>query len=229
MKPVIGITANYDHEQKNFLLREFYAFSVSQAGGIPLILPVINQDNMADSYLKLCDGFVFSGGGDLDPCYFGQSPSNKLGEINPWRDQFEIELARQVLVSRRAALGICRGCQIMNVAAGGTLTQNLETSICHMQKAPRDYPFHDIFIERDSLLAGILQCQQVRVNSFHHQAVDQSGQDISLCAYAADGTVEALEGNGDLFYLGVQWHPECMTDVSASRLFRALIEKSQHY
>lgn len=226
---MIGITANYYIDDDNFAVREYYVHSVSGAGGIPFILPPIREEQILEEYLRICDGFVFSGGGDLDPYYFGQLPSAQLGEVNPRRDAFEIKLAQKVRSSGRAALGICRGCQIMNVAAGGTLVQHLETDLCHMQKAPRDYPFHDIFIERDCQLARILKCNQIRVNSFHHQAVEQAGKDISLCAYASDGTVEALEGRGDLFYLGVQWHPECMTDKAAYRLFAALVEKSKHY
>ncbi len=228
MKPVIGITANYDGDQNNYRLREYYVHSVGKAGGIPIILPALGQEDLLEEHWRICDGFLFSGGGDLDPFYFGQLPSPELKEINPLRDAFEIRLARKVLVSGKAALGICRGCQIMNIAAGGTLIQNLATDLCHMQKAPRNYPFHDIFIESDSQLARILEGHRIRVNSFHHQAIEQAGEGIYLSAYASDGTVEALEGRGDLFYLGVQWHPECMDDPTAQRLFTALVEKSKH-
>ncbi len=229
MKPIIGITSNYNLEENSFGLREYYVSSVSEAGGIPVILPAICQEERLDDYIRICDGFIFSGGGDLDPNYFGESALYHLGEVNPLRDEFEIELARRALTSGKAALGICRGCQIMNVAAGGTLIQHIPTNLCHMQKAPRNYPFHDIFIENDSQLARILESTHIRVNSFHHQAVGRAGQNIFLCAYAQDGTVEAVEGRGDLFYLGVQWHPECMQDLPARRLFTALIEKSKHY
>lgn len=224
MRPVIGITANYNLEEKTFTLREYYVNSVIRAGGLPLILAA--QTAFIKEYLKLCDGIVFTGGGDLDPRYFGQDPSAQLGEINPLRDEFEIELARQVLVSGQAALGICRGCQIMNIAVGGSLIQHLSTDLCHEQKAPRDYPIHDIFIASDSRLSSILGSDKISVNSFHHQAVDQPGDGIYCSAYAQDGTVEAIEYKGDAFYLGVQWHPECMSDQSALKLFSALVEKS---
>lgn len=226
MKAVIGITANYDLEEKTFLLREFYVNSVIQAGGLPLILPATSQGELADEYFNLCNGLLFTGGGDLDPAYFGQAPSARLGTVNPRRDEFEISLARKALACGKAALGICRGCQIMNAAAGGSLIQHIESNLCHDQKAPRDYPIHDIFIANDSQLFRILGSEKIKVNSFHHQAVDQAGEGISLSAYAQDGIAEAIEFKGDSFYLGVQWHPECMTDFSARRLFAALVQRS---
>ncbi|HEX3011775.1 MAG TPA: gamma-glutamyl-gamma-aminobutyrate hydrolase family protein, partial [Syntrophomonadaceae bacterium] len=204
MKPVIGITGNYDEKEKNFTLRKYYIDSILEAGGIPIILPAVSEEAWLEEYLRLCDGLVFSGGGDADPYYFGQPAQAGLGEVNPRRDEFEIKLALKALTSNKAALGICRGCQIMNIAAGGTVIQDLETDLCHDQRAPRDYPIHDIFIESHSRLARIVESTHIRVNSFHHQAVDRAGQNILLCAYAQDGTVEALEGRGGLFYLGVQ-------------------------
>lgn len=228
MKPLIGITANYLYEDAAFSLRDYYVNAVTAAGAVPIILPALGQEELVNEYLEICDGFVFSGGGDPDPAYFGQSPAAQLGEINPRRDEFEISLARKVLALKKPALGICRGCQIMNIAAGGTLNQHLETGMCHMQNAPRDYPFHDILIKSGSRLASIVESKQIRVNSFHHQAVDQPGKGIYITARAQDGTAEALEASGDLFYLGVQWHPECMSDQHAISLFTALAAKSEH-
>lgn len=227
MKPVIGITANYYLEEKTFALRDYYVNSVIHAGGMPLILAA--QAALVEDYLNVCDGFIFSGGGDLDPRYFGQSPCAMLGEVNPFRDEFEIKLAKKVLASGQAALGICRGCQILNVAAGGNLIQHLASELCHDQKAPRDYPIHDIFIASDSQLHRILGSDKISVNSFHHQAVDQPGDGLIRSAYAQDGTVEAIELRGDSFYLGVQWHPECMSDQAAQRLFAALVQQSKHF
>lgn len=227
MKPLIGITSNYYLDENNFAVREYYVYSVYEAGGIPIILPPLENEDSLQGYLQICDGFIFSGGGDPDPYYFKQLPKVGLGEVNPRRDTFEIKLAQAIVSIRLPVLGICRGCQIMNVAAGGTLIQDLQTDLCHMQKAPRDYPFHDIFIESDSQLARIVQSCHIRVNSFHHQAIDKAGRDVFLSAYAPDGTVEAIEGREGLFYLGVQWHPECMHDIFSRRLFSDLVEKSK--
>ncbi len=145
---------------------------------------------------------IFTGGGDLDPSYFGQAPAAMLGDVNPLRDEFEIKLARKALASGQATLGICRGCQILNVAAGGSLIQHITTDLCHEQKAPRDYPIHDIFIASDSQLSRILGSEKIRVNSFHHQAVDQAGDGIFCSAYAQDGTVEAIEFRGAFILSG---------------------------
>lgn len=224
MKPIIGITANYELAETRYSLRAYYVNAIFQAGGIPLILAA--QTTVIEEYLQICNGLLFTGGGDLDPCYFGQLPSPQLGEINPLRDVFEIELAEKARLGGKASLGICRGCQIMNVAAGGSLIQHLSSDLCHDQKAPRNYPIHDIFIASDSLLYNILGQDQIKVNSFHHQAVDQAGKGIRYSAHAQDGIVEAIEQQGDGFYLGVQWHPECMTDLFAQKLFCALIQRS---
>jgi putative glutamine amidotransferase len=120
-------------------------------------------------------------------------------------------------------LGICRGCQVLNVAAGGTLLQDINTPMAHQQKAPRNYPFHDILIKPDTLLSTILNESTIRVNSFHHQAVNQPGSGMCISAQSPDGIIEAIESREAPFILGVQWHPECMTDISSKRLFSALV------
>lgn len=224
MKPLIGITGNYELEEKRHTLRAFYTDSIIRAGGVPLILPA--QLDFIEDYLRICHGILFTGGGDLDPAYFGQAPSAHLGEINPPRDAFEIELARSILTLGKPALGICRGCQIMNVAAGGSLIQDLAGDFCHDQKAPREYPIHDIFIAKDSQLSAILGSDKIKVNSFHHQAVDQPGQGMCVSALAQDGTAEAIELYGHPFFVGVQWHPEGMTDEFSARLFSAFVSRS---
>lgn len=188
-----------------------------------MILPALSA--CMGEYISICHGILFSGGGDLDPDYFGQAPSVRLGEVNPPRDAFEIDLARKVFLAGKPALGICRGCQIMNVAAGGSLVQDLVSGLCHDQKAPREYPIHDIFIANDSQLFAILGSEKIKVNSFHHQAVDQPGQGMRISAQAQDGTAEAVEYTGSPFYIGVQWHPEGLTDDYSTRLFAAFITR----
>ena len=229
MKPVIGITGNYNQADHLFCLRQYYVDSISQAGGIPLILPAFTQEDHCQDYFTLCDGLLFSGGGDADPYLFGQVARVGLGEVNPRRDSFEMQLAQIALTNGKPALGICRGCQILNIAAGGTIIQDLDSGYLHDQKAPRDYPIHDILIESNSYLASIMEADCIRVNSFHHQAVDRAGKTLKIAAYARDGVAEAVEGPAGSFYLGVQWHPECMYDQTARRLFFAFVEKSAHF
>jgi len=220
MKPVIGITGNYQSEANSFMFKDFYVAAIVNAGGIAVLLPSTMDETLIDDYFSLCQGLLLSGGGDLDPVYWGELPDLKAGEIDPLRDRFELSLARKAFQARKAVLGICRGCQVLNIAAGGSLIQNINTSMSHMQKAPRPYPFHDIFIEKDSQLRSIMGNERVRVNSFHHQAVKKAGG-LSITAMAGDGTVEAVESREHPFYLGVQWHPECMQDEFSARLFMA--------
>ncbi|HNX92375.1 MAG TPA: type 1 glutamine amidotransferase, partial [Syntrophomonas sp.] len=157
MQPVIGITCNYNQTENLFCLRDYYTDSIYAAGGLPLILPVTRTIDLCAQYFTLCDGLVFSGGGDVDPYLFGQAADKDLGEVSPLRDAFELQLARMALASGKPALGICRGCQILNIAAGGTIIQDIKSKQLHDQKAPRDYPIHDILIESNSLLGNIIQ------------------------------------------------------------------------
>lgn len=225
MKSIIGITGNFDAGENNFCLREYYVHSVNKAGGTAIILPPVDDENVVDHYIRVCDGFIFSGGGDIDPVYWREITGKKAGEINPLRDRFELSLAAKVLALKRPALGICRGCQLLNVAAGGSLWQDIETPMCHDQKAPRDYPFHAILIEDGTRLEQIIPQNLIRVNSFHHQAVKLPGKNIRISAYAPDGTVEAIEST-EGFIIGVQWHPECMSDEYSAYLFKALVDKA---
>ncbi|MGI6452179.1 MAG: gamma-glutamyl-gamma-aminobutyrate hydrolase family protein [Syntrophomonadaceae bacterium] len=224
MQPIIGITGNYSEAEANFWLRQFYVESVTRVGGTPIILPPVLDSNLIDKYIHFCQAFIFSGGGDIDPFYWGALPEWCMGEVNPLRDHFELTLARKLLSRDKPVLAICRGCQIINVAAGGSLWQDIQTDLCHDQKAPRNYPFHDIFVREGTLLNKILKKSAIRVNSFHHQAVDKLGSELVISAWAPDGIIEAVEKKGHPFYLGVQWHPECMDDDNSSNLFRALIE-----
>ncbi len=224
MKPLVGISSSYDDEAQVHLLRDHYVWSIYRAGGVPIILPATADYEIIHSYTETCDALLLSGGGDADPSYWGESPDRSLGDINPIRDVFEIELVRQVMRIQKPVLGICRGCQIINVAVGGSLIQNIEGNFMHQQKAPRNYAFHQVFIQKDSKLAAILKTEEIKVNSFHHQAVKMLGPGIKISACALDGTIEAIEFSSRLqFAIGIQWHPECMEDVHANYLFKALL------
>ncbi len=225
MKPIIGISTGYDFDDKTYMLKENYIMSILKAGGVPIMLPAVTEFDIIQSYTESCDAVVLSGGGDAHPSYWGELPDKELGEVNPLRDVFEIELARNMIKNRKPVLGICRGCQIINIADGGSIYQHLAGKLMHQQKAPRNYAFHVVFIQKDSKLAALLKTEQIKVNSFHHQAVKIPGQNMKIAACAPDGTIEAIEFNGpNQFVVGIQWHPECMEDVCADYLFKALID-----
>ncbi len=226
MKAIIGISADYNYAGNKHCLGDTYVSAVRQAGGTAIMLPPGEDASLIDEYLDICHGVILSGGGDIDPFFWGDHPSSSLGEINPHRDAFELALARRVLERDLPVLGICRGCQLLNVAAGGTLIQHLSGGFCHYQKAPRDYPFHAIFIESDTLLNSIIGQREIRTNSFHHQAAADLGHGFIISARAADGTVEALESCLNRYALGLQWHPETMNDLFSQRIFDSLVKAS---
>ncbi|WJH37234.1 gamma-glutamyl-gamma-aminobutyrate hydrolase family protein [Paenibacillus sp. CC-CFT747] len=173
---------------------------------------------------------MLSGGTDLDPAYFGEEPHPKLGEVVPDRDRAELLLLDAYLQARKPVLGICRGCQVMNAALGGTLLQDIPSqcpdALQHTQKAPRSHGSHLVRIREGSRLHGILGALEIRVNSFHHQAVRRAAPGLTVTAHALDGIVEAVERPGPPFFVGVQWHPEDMAggDRYAAALFQSLVE-----
>ncbi len=227
MKAVIGISVKNDYENRIHTLKDDYINAIHEAHGIPILLPSTNLAEI-DALFSLCQGFLLSGGGDLDPVYWGEFPHLGLGEIDPKRDQFELHLAKKCLEKRVPVLGICRGCQVMNVAAGGTLWQNIKSELLHIQRAPYDYGFHAIKIEASSRLHRILGQSNIRVNSFHHQAVRTVGRELQSTAWSEDGMVEAIEHEGHPFWLGVQWHPELMHDKNSKKLFAALVAAAEN-
>lgn len=226
MKPIIGISADYNWETGKHCLGEGYVASVRQAGGSVMILPPGDNEALIEEYLEICHGLILSGGGDIDPIFWNEGPSFHLGEINPRRDSFELALAKRAMELDLPVLGICRGCQLLNVAAGGTLIQHIASGFCHDQKAPRDYPVHAIVIEPETILERIIGLREIRVNSFHHQAIGVPGQGFTITARAADGTVEAIESRAHRFALGLQWHPETMNDPLSQRIFYRLVRVS---
>ncbi len=214
MYPLIGITCSYDEDAKKFTIGEDYINAVQAAGGVPLLIPHRSDEHAAPLLAKL-DGVLLSGGGDIDPIYFGEEPLPVNGYINPLRDSFEILMSRLALEQGVPLLGICRGMQVLNVAAGGSVCQdiNLKTNrpLQHNQQAPRWYATHNIKIVKGSMLQRILGRDMLRVNSFHHQMLDNLGKGIVISALAGDNVVEAIECTGENnFALGVQFHPENM-------------------
>jgi putative glutamine amidotransferase len=227
LKPIIGITGNFDLEENLYFLAESYPASIIRAGAAAIILPP--EERLVNDYIKNCHGILLSGGGDIDPAYWNEPPSWALGNINPRRDRFEIQLARKCLDLGLPLFGICRGCQILNVAMGGSLIQDIRSRLSHQQKAPRNYAFHDIFIDEDSYLFKILGKPTIKVNSFHHQAIKKVGTQLTVSARAEENIIEAVELRDHPFAIGVQWHPECMEDANAVSLFKAFVEQAAIY
>ena len=246
MKPLIGICANYlsddaiglqagigAKQQEWQLLADDYIVAIERAGGVPVILPITEDIETLTPLLQKLDGILFSGGSDIDPNSYGEFPRFGLGLIEPKRDVHEIQLARKVLnETTLPVLGICRGIQLLTVATGGTLYQDLQSQrpegINHsVPKAVRHHPFHTVKIERDSLLHSIYQADELGVNSFHHQAIKELGNGFKATMTAPDGIVEAVEWEGNRFVVAVQWHPEMMEGQMANirPIFNAFVEE----
>ncbi len=235
MKPLIGVTTSEMRSSRAGTLRRHgepphaemalgmtYLRAIEQAGGMPVVLPPLGD---AVAYLDRLDGICLSGGPDLDPDAYGATERHaELGPTEPGLDAFELELARAADVRGLPILGICRGAQALNVARGGTLHQHLPG---HRQTEPATATTHTVHIEPDSRLAEVAGAGRLRVNSFHHQAVDVLGSGLRAVAHAADGIVEAIEASGPRLVLAVQWHAEGLTAQPRHRaLFQALVDAS---
>ena len=232
-KPVIGITGNYD--DLSCKLAQGYYKSVVAAGGVPLVIPPVADKHVILNTLDRIDGLILSGGGDYDPHWAGEEPSPLLGTINAERDLPELLITRLAYNRQLPILGICRGIQTLATAFGGHVAQDIsevsgwkqEVSIKHSQDAPREEATHSVTIEKDSLISVAYQATEIKVNSFHHQAVDNPGDKFRAVATSPDGIIEAMESSEYKSVIGVQWHPECLAD--GQPLFQWLVGEAASY
>lgn len=236
-RPLIGITCGtnaltLDAGHPQDLLNTAYSRSVLEAGGIPVILPNLADPDSVGTWLERLDGLLLSGGYDLDPALYGETKLNDTVQVDAPRDAFEIPLIREAAARDLPVLGICRGIQSLNVALGGTLFQDIPTQnpspIQHRQPEGRDACTHQVVVMPGSLAARAAGAEGFAANSFHHQAVNEVAPGLVVSGRADDGVVEALEALHARFILGVQFHPEELTAVSAEarRLFRAFVGAS---
>lgn len=235
MKPIIGITCLHDWAEGRHRQNDTYINAVSKAGGIPILLPCLTDENDIRAHLTLLDGLVISGGPDADPRYFGEEPASGLGAVNPAMDAYEVPLIQKALDMDMPILGICRGEQMLNIAAGGTLIQHIPAvlpgAIKHRQEAPRHYPTHTIHVATGTRLADMLGDGLTRVNSFHHQSVLDLAPGFVCSAVAPDGIIEAIESTNHTFAVGVQWHPEGMweAEFNYDSLFNTFVKAARDY
>ena len=236
-KPVIGITGNY--EDLTCKLGKGYYQKVVEAGGVPVIVPPVTDPHVIINTLDRIDALILSGGGDYNPLWAGEEPSPLLHGINAERDQAELMITRLAYNRQIPMLGICRGIQTLAMALGGKVFQDISDRATekHSQDADRSEPTHTVTIEKDSILYRIYseaqQCSMfnhqssIFVNSFHHQAVSDTGAKFRVTARSADGIIEAMESTEYKPVMGVQWHPECLEN--GNPLFQWLVEEAQAY
>lgn len=215
-----------------------YPAALAASGALPVIISLgLPEDALSELFGRL-DGLCLAGGVDVDPAHFGETPHPALGKVDAARDATELTLARWALAADLPLFGICRGIQLLAVAAGGSLYQDLPAQMPAAGRhdfdpadSPWEHPVHAVRVAEDSRLAALLGTDEIMTNSFHHQAVKQLAGEWVPVAWAPDGVVEGIEVTGRRFALGVQWHPEGMfrTDPLARRLFEAFVEASRQW
>ena len=228
-KPIIEITLSFANNERNYSCGETYVESIKKAGGIPLLLPHTPAD--APQLAAVLSGLLVSGGPDVEPAHYGEQPSQRLGSICPERDESELALVKAFMATGKPILGICRGEQVLNVANGGTLYQDLASQfpgvvIKHRQEAPRWYEGHKATVVPGTKLAAIFGEEEIGINTFHHQGVKELAPGFIVSAQAPDGVIEAFEKPDHHFCLGVQWHPEGMFALTtrSDKLFAAFVD-----
>lgn len=228
-RPVIGITGNY--EDSTCKLADGYYKKVREAGGVPVVIPPLEDTGVIINTLERIDGLVLSGGGDFNPLYCGEEPSDKLHNINKERDLPELLIARLAYNRSIPMLGICRGIQTLAMALGGKVAQDIGDKyprhLKHSQDADRTEPTHSVSIVEGSGLYHLYGISTIAVNSFHHQAVENPGDKFVVAATSGDGIIEAIESREFKPIIGVQWHPEWLEE--GKRLFDWLVDEAATY
>ncbi|HEU5059414.1 MAG TPA: gamma-glutamyl-gamma-aminobutyrate hydrolase family protein [Kofleriaceae bacterium] len=210
-----------------------YLHATEAAGGLPMVVPPLGAAAVAP-LLDRCSGLLLSGGPDLDPTAYNERAHAETGPVEPHLDAFELQLARMAIARRMPIFAICRGMQLLNVARGGTLHQHLPDlvgdAVQHRQTEPGGRPTHWVRFRPDSQVARLMGRKRTKVNSLHHQAIDRLGSGLVATAWAADGTIEAVEATDRDFVFGVQWHAECLVGrPEQAALFGAFVEAAAAY
>lgn len=241
-KPVIGISTSVivDHggefpDYERIYVNKDYISAVIAAGAVPLMIPMEDSEDNLQASLELVDAVIFSGGHDITPFRYGEEPHAKLHDICPERDAFDFLLYRLAKEKKLPILGICRGYQLMNVAEGGSLYQDLSLksteSFKHSQGHGPSIATHTMKVEAGSKLAQILGKEEIRINSFHHQAIKDVAKSLKVSGKALDDVVEAVELTDYPFGIGVQFHPEMLQakDETIKKIFLTLVEAGKEY
>ncbi|MBS4168359.1 gamma-glutamyl-gamma-aminobutyrate hydrolase family protein [Parachlamydia sp. AcF125] len=241
-KAIIGISTNFLFEtfgpetgQERVYVNYSYIDVVIQAGGVPLMLPFVENEEIVRAQMNQIDGLILSGGIDVNPLLYGEQPHPMLGTIFPKRDTHELHLVRMAEETNKPILGICRGLQLLNVAFGGTLYQDIphmfNTNILHLQKEKKHIAMHDVDVMPGTILEEIFNASSLETNTYHHQAIKKLANGFTINAKAKDGLIEGIEKNDGHFILGVQWHPEMMvsSDANMQKLFNYFIKKVENH
>ncbi len=230
MKPIVGVMPLWDDEKDSIWMLPGYLDGLNQAGGLPIIFPFTADEQELEQLVNRCDGFLFTGGHDVSPALYHETPMEGLVDSCPKRDAMESVVLRMALERDLPVLGICRGIQFVNACLGGSLYQDIPTQhpseTEHHQAPPYDKPCHIVTVEKDSPLRDCLDVDSLPVNSCHHQAIKELAPALKAMAFSPDGLVEAAYMPEKKFLWAVQWHPEFLyqTDAPSRAIFQAFIE-----
>jgi putative glutamine amidotransferase len=238
MRATIGVTTSEQpgHRGPQAVVNGAYLAAVERAGATPLLLTPAHDEESLRDLLSLCDGLLLTGGEDVDPARYGEPPHPELDTVSVARDEMELRVLRDAMERGMPVLAVCRGIQLLNVAFGGTLVQDLPSQrpegLHHVQEAPITARWHDARVQPGSRLAGLLGAEELPVNSFHHQAINRVGTGLRPVAWADDGVVEGVETGDGKWVVGVQWHPErgdpdAPEDDPDRRLLRGFVEAAE--
>ncbi len=235
-RPIIGITTEIDDSQLS--VRPHYIQAVTDFGGVPMLLAKNDDKQSIKEQVAALDGLYLTGGNDINPSTYDEEPHPKLEAVEHGRDEYEIEVIKEAFKRDIPILGICRGSQLLNSLTDGKMYQDLEAQyegdglIQHKQKSGRDYLQHSVLIEKGSKLHKITGQDKIRVNSHHHQANKEvDNKDFIVSGRAPDGVIEALEGTGDTFVMGLQFHPEdaYKFDEPSKKILEAFLSEAQKF
>jgi putative glutamine amidotransferase len=213
-KPMVGVVPLFDEDRDSYWMVPGYMKGIEQAGGIPVMLPLTDDEEVIRTLAKTFDGFLFTGGQDVNPAIYGEKMEAICGKPCDMRDRMEAILFKESILLDKPVLGICRGIQLFNALLGGTLYQDLSTQwhpeiqILHKQKPPYDHHVHRVSIIKDSPLYAIFQSESLSVNSYHHQGINKLSNQLACAATAEDGLIEAVYMPQKRWVVAVQWHPE---------------------
>lgn len=229
-KPLIALLPLYDEEKESYWMLPGYMKGIEEAGGLPVMLPLTNDEKAIWQIAETFDGFLFTGGHDLSPKLYHELPLKECGSPCIERDEMETQLLKKVIDLDKPALGICRGIQLFNVVYGGTLYQDLPsqrpTNVEHHQAPPYDLPVHQVELLKNAPLYQLLKSDKLWVNSYHHQAIKVLSSSFQVMAYSEDGLIEGIYHPSQTFIWAIQWHPEFLyqKDIYSQKILKAFID-----
>lgn len=232
---LIGLSVN--HKEGLSCISNAYVNAVIKAGGTPVLIPLTHDEKVIDETLSRIDGLILSGGGDLHASFFNEELHPAVESYDLERDYYDLTLVKKAAAMQMPILGICRGHQVINVALGGNMIQDIpsqipQSTIQHSQKEAREVGTHTVKVEPSSLLASLIKNESTMVNSFHHQAIKDLAPGMKAVGFSDDGVIEAIESEDGYSILGVQWHPEnmaCANNTEMVHLFNHIVSESDLY